>query len=132
MERRKAREAVLELLFEKEFNQDITAEETYRLAEESREQKSLRLQQLLGEMIAQAVQNNNHELCEEIKESLVKELDYQFRAQEEREEERERIRDMRNEEYYKRMDELLRKKQEKKVFPKWKHPSSSQNIKLLR
>ncbi|MBQ8254246.1 MAG: hypothetical protein IJY94_01930, partial [Clostridia bacterium] len=37
MERRKAREAVMELLFEKEFNMDVTAEETYRLAEESRE-----------------------------------------------------------------------------------------------
>ena len=37
MERRKAREAVMELLFEKEFNHDVTAEETYRLAEESRE-----------------------------------------------------------------------------------------------
>ncbi|MBR4293002.1 MAG: transcription antitermination factor NusB [Clostridia bacterium] len=37
MERRKAREAVMELLFEKEFNLDLTAEETYRLAEESRE-----------------------------------------------------------------------------------------------
>jgi N utilization substance protein B len=37
MERRKAREAVMELLFEKEFNLDLTAEETYRLAEEARE-----------------------------------------------------------------------------------------------
>ena len=37
MERRKAREAVMELLFEKEFNSDMTAEETYRLAEEARE-----------------------------------------------------------------------------------------------
>ncbi len=37
MERRKAREAVMELLFEKEFNLDLTAEESYRLAEESRE-----------------------------------------------------------------------------------------------
>ena len=37
MERRKAREAVMELLFEKEFNMDVTAEETYRLAEEMRE-----------------------------------------------------------------------------------------------
>lgn len=37
MERRKAREAVMELLFEKEFNMDVTAEEMYRLAEESRD-----------------------------------------------------------------------------------------------
>ena len=37
MERRKAREAVMELIFEKEFNMDVSAEETYRMAEESRE-----------------------------------------------------------------------------------------------
>ncbi len=37
MERRKARESVMELIFEKEFNMDVSAEETYRMAEESRE-----------------------------------------------------------------------------------------------
>lgn len=37
MERRKAREAVMELLFEKEFHPEVTAEDNYRLAEESRD-----------------------------------------------------------------------------------------------
>lgn len=37
MERRKAREAVMELLFEREFNKDEEAVELLRLAEESRE-----------------------------------------------------------------------------------------------
>lgn len=37
MERRKAREAVMELLFEKEFNKEVSAEDTYRVAEEIRE-----------------------------------------------------------------------------------------------
>ena len=41
---------------------------------------------------------------------MVKELDYQFRMQEEREEARDRMLAERDEEHYKRMDELLRKK----------------------
>lgn len=77
---------------------------------ESREEKSKRLQWLLQQLIRQTLQENNKELCREIKESVVKELDYQFRAREERDEERERIIAERNEEYYKKMDELLRKK----------------------
>lgn len=78
------------------------------LQEETREQKSLRLQQLLSEMIAQAVQSNNQELCQEIKESLLKELDYQFRLQEEKEDERELQRVNRQEEHYRQIDELIR------------------------
>lgn len=78
------------------------------LQEETREQKSLRLQQLLSEMIAQAVQSNNRELCQEIKESLLKELDYQFRLQEEKEDERELLRVNRQEEHYRQIDELIR------------------------
>ena len=80
---------------------------------ETREQKSLRLQQLLSEMIAQAVKTNNHELCAEIKESLLKELDYQFRLQEEREDEREIQRVNRQEEHYKKIDELIRSRSTK-------------------
>lgn len=76
--------------------------------EETREQKSLRLQHLLSEMIAQAVQSNNQELCQEIKESLLKELDYQFRLQEEKEDEREGMRVSRQEEHYRQIDELIR------------------------
>ena len=38
-------------------------------------------------MIREAVKENNQELCRELKESMVKELDYQFRSREEREEE---------------------------------------------
>jgi DNA-binding transcriptional MerR regulator len=78
------------------------------LQEETREQKSFRLQQLLSEMIARAVQSNNQELCQEIKESLLKELDYQFRLQEEKDEEREEKRVNRQEEHYRQIDELLR------------------------
>ena len=77
---------------------------------ETREEKSRRLQWLLQQLIRQTLQENNNELCREIRESVVKELDYQFRMQEEREEARDRMLAERDEAYFKRMDELLRKK----------------------
>lgn len=80
------------------------------MVQESREDKSKRLQWLLQQLIRETLLENNQELCKEIKESVVKELDYQFRAQEEREEERERRQAERGEAYYQKMDELLRKK----------------------
>ena len=78
--------------------------------QESKEEKAQRLQWLLKQLIKETLQENNRELCKEIREGVVKELDYQFRCQEERETEREKKREQRSEEYYKRMDELLRKK----------------------
>ncbi len=84
------------------------------IQEESREAKSLRLQQLLQTMITEAVRSNNKEVCEDIKESLLKELDYQFRLQEEREEEREQVRLDRQEEHYRKVDELIRSRNQKK------------------
>lgn len=81
----------------------------------SREEKARRLQWLLQQMMRETLQENNQELCRDIKESIIKELDYQFRAQEEREEERERQLAERNEQYYKKMDELLRIKSRKRI-----------------
>lgn len=78
------------------------------IPEETKEAKSLRLQQLLQNMIAEAVRSNNREVCEEIKESMLKELDYQFRLQEEREDERDAARVYRQEEHYRQVDELIR------------------------
>lgn len=86
----------------------------HEVVQDSREDKSRRLQWLLQQLIRETLQENNEDLCREIKESVVKELDYQFRAQEEREEQRDRRQEERNEEYYKKMDELLRKKRAKK------------------
>ncbi len=77
---------------------------------DNHEDKSRRLQWLLQQLIRETLRENNQELCRDIKESVVKELDYQFRVQEEREEERDRRQIQRSEEYYKKMDELLRKK----------------------
>ena len=86
--------------------------------EESREAKSLRLQQLLQNMIAEAVRSNNREMCDDIKESILKELDYQFRRQEEREEERDGQQIRRQEEYYRQLDELLRVRSKGKRWEK--------------
>ena len=82
-------------------------------SEETREEKAKRLQWLLQQLIRETLQENNKELCKEIRDGVVKELDYQFRTQEEREQEREKEREKRSEEYYKKMDELLRKKSSK-------------------
>ncbi len=89
---------------------DIVSSREHAVSAESREDKSRRLQWLLQQLIRETLQENNSELCREIKESVVKELDYQFRMQEEREEARERKMEERDEEHYKKMDELLRKK----------------------
>lgn len=77
---------------------------------ETKENKAKRLQWLLQQLIRETLRENNSDLCREIKESVVKELDYQFRMQEEREEARDKMLAERDEEHYKKMDELLRNK----------------------
>lgn len=79
-----------------------------------KEEKARRLQWMLQQLIRETLQENNYELCQQMKESVIKEMDYQFRMQEEREEAREKVFRERNEAYYKKMDELLRIKQGKK------------------
>ena len=79
-------------------------------AEDARDDKLKRLQWLFQQMMQEVLQENNRHLCQEIRNSVVKELDYQFRAQEEREEERDRLCRERDEAYYRKMDELLRRK----------------------
>lgn len=87
-------------------------------APESREEKAQRLQWIMQQLIRQAVQENNAELVQQIRESVIKEMDYQFRMQEEREEERDKKAVERSENYYKQMDELLRSKNTKKKIKK--------------
>lgn len=67
--------------------------------DENRDDKALRLQMLLKQIISEAVREHDTMLCEDIKETMIKELDYQFRVQEE--------------EHFKHLDELLREKQKK-------------------
>lgn len=103
--------------------------EKNEVVRENREDKSRRLQWLLQQLIRETLQENNQQLCNEIKESVVKELDYQFRIQEEREDERDRRQMERNEEYYKRMDEVLRKKSRKGWRDNIKQEKAAQDTK---
>ncbi len=84
------------------------------LIEETKEEKVKRVQMLLKEMIVEGVRESQQGFIQEMKEGLVKELDYQFRVQEERLEEREKIKEERSEEYFNRLDEMLRDRMEKK------------------
>lgn len=77
-------------------------------------EKSLRLQMLLQRMISDAVRVNNDEMYEMFREILLKELDYQFRVQEEAQEAREQQRQEREEEHFRKLDELLGEKRKGK------------------
>ena len=69
-------------------------------------QKAARLQYLLQHMITEAVKSANQELCTEVKDSILKELDYQFRMQEERDEQHWK----QEEEHYRKIDEMIRER----------------------
>lgn len=87
----------------------VTAQEAAAYDAE-REEKAKRLQWLLKQLFRETLQENNEELYRGMKDVLLKELDYQFRMQEEKEEERNAEKLKREEEHYKKIDELLRKK----------------------
>ncbi len=88
----------------------VKKDEVVPVVEATKDERAQRLQMLLKQLIMDTLQENNQALCKDIRESVVKELDYQFRCQEERETLREAERDKRNEEYYQKMDTLLRRK----------------------
>ena len=52
-------------------------------------EKAMRLQMLLHSLVSQAVRENNEELTRQIRETITKEMDYQFRIQEEESRKRE-------------------------------------------
>lgn len=108
---------------------EIVPEKPKQLEQESKEDKSRRLQWLLQQLIRQTLQENNGQLCREIRDNVVKELDYQFRMQEEREEARDRMLAERDEEHYKRMDELLRRKSHRLGRQKAEKPSGEEKEK---
>lgn len=84
------------------------------------DEKVKRLEYLMKRLISEAVQENNQKFYEELSETLTKELDYQFRMQEEREEARENRQLQLEEEHYKKLDELLRGKSGRKKGEKMK------------
>ncbi len=77
---------------------------------ESREEKSLRLQYLLRQFIKEAVQDSNQEMFTQVKDTILKEMDYQFRNQEELAEKREENRIEREEKHFRQIDDILRRK----------------------
>ena len=85
------------------------------ILEENREEKSLRLQFLLKQFIKEAVQDSNQVLYNQMRDTIMKELDYQFRTQEEREDKREENRIEREEKHFRQLDELLRKKRRRRA-----------------
>ena len=78
--------------------------------EMDKNQKAARLQYLLQHMITEAVKSANRELCTEVKDSILKELDYQFRMQEERDEQHWK----QEEEHYRKIDEMIRERHKPK------------------
>ena len=82
----------------------------HEVTQESREAGVTALDKAVPAIGVKNVLENNRELCREIRESVVKELDYQFRMQEEREEARDKMLAQRDEEHFRKMDELLRRK----------------------
>jgi len=104
--------------------------EVSEVKEVTEEQKTQRLQYLFQKLVKEAVAENNEEIInqivqrisESIKGDVCKELDYQFRLFEERDEERATnrmsVEDKRNEDYYKRIDELLSQYRGKGRFTK--------------
>ena len=71
-------------------------------------EKAMRLQMLLHGLISQAVRENNEELARQLRDTVTKEMDYQFRVQEEESRKREQIRVQREEEHFRKLDETLR------------------------
>ncbi len=88
---------------------------------DNKEEKSYRLQMLLKGLIQEAVEESNEKLAEDIKECLVKELDYQFRVASEEEEQHRKAYMKQQEEYFQRLDEMIQGSRHvrKKKSSKW-------------
>lgn len=88
---------------------------------DNKEEKSFRLQMLLKGLIQEAVEESNEKLAEDIKECLVKELDYQFRVASEEEEQHRKAYMKQQEEYFQRLDEMIQGSRHirKKKTAKW-------------
>lgn len=95
-------------------SREIAGEEGQISSEPAEGDKGARLQMLLHNLISQAVRENNKEMTQEIKETILKELDYQFRVQDEENRKRDQERMDREEEHFRQLDEKLREYSRKK------------------
>ncbi|MCD8132129.1 MAG: MerR family transcriptional regulator [Lachnospiraceae bacterium] len=102
---------------------DKTASDSELLDTESAENmsrtKSLRLQELLSQMVAEAVRESSEAAILEMKDSILKELDYQFRLQGEREEELQEKLFRAQEEHFAQLDTILREKNDRRKKRLW-------------
>ena len=78
------------------------------MSESESDKKAKRLQNLFRRMLMEVVEDNNQKMMYQISEAITKELDYQFRMQEEREEQRENRQMLLEEEHYRQLDDLIR------------------------
>ncbi|MDD2970776.1 MAG: MerR family transcriptional regulator [Lachnospiraceae bacterium] len=77
-------------------------------------EKMMRLQELLRQFLGDTVRENTREIVAELKESILKELDYQFRNREELDDRREQERQKREEQHFKDIDAVLREKTQRR------------------
>lgn len=70
-------------------------------------EKAYRLQMLLKGLVKEAVQESNAEMAEDIKESIIKEMDYQFRLVAEEQEKQQVRYQKQQEEYFEKLDYMI-------------------------
>lgn len=75
--------------------------------ETDKEEKAYRLQLLLKGLVKEAVQESNAEMAEDIKESIIKEMDYQFRLVAEEQEKQQARYQKQQEEYFEKLDYMI-------------------------
>lgn len=96
--------------------EDVWKEEKMDSGDKEFAGKVEKLQVLLRMMIGEILEEYNDNLCSDVKESLIKELDYQFRMQEERMDERDKAKEEKQDHFMQRLEAVLGKK--KKVWGK--------------
>ena len=75
--------------------------------ESDKDEKAYRLQMLLKGLVKEAVQESNAEMAEDIKESIIKEMDYQFRIAAEDQEKQQIKYQKQQEEYFEKLDYMI-------------------------
>ena len=75
--------------------------------ESDKDEKAYRLQMLLKGLVKEAVQESNAEMAEDIKESIIKEMDYQFRIAAEEQEKQQIKYQKQQEEYFEKLDYMI-------------------------
>lgn len=80
---------------------------TNLVLESDKGEKSYRLQMLLKGLVKEAVQESNAEMAADIKETIIKEMDYQFRIAAEEQEKQQMRYQKQQEEYFEKLDYMI-------------------------